>query len=77
MLDPKNLTPGTKYVIMITGVVRPVVAECTPDKDKYDWCILRVLNNGVMKDTRLKEGDYILQEVYDESKHGPVEDGQS
>lgn len=71
--DTRNLVPGTKYVIWITGVVSQAVAECTDKKDRYGICIVRVLNKGFMHNSELQHDDYGVVEVYDEAKHGPIE----
>lgn len=71
--DVRNLVPGTKYVIMMTGVVRPLVAECTNDKSRRGVCILKVLNAGELHGVLLSHEDYIVDEIYDEAKHGIIE----
>jgi hypothetical protein len=72
-MDTRNLTPGTKYVIWLTGITARSVAECTSKKDSRGFCIVKVLNKGFMQNAELKHGDYGVVEVYDEAKHGPIE----
>jgi hypothetical protein len=72
MLTNRNLVPGKKYVVAITGLVGKAVALCTEEKDKYNVCILEVLSEGFMKGVRLKHDDYIPREEYDENIHGKI-----
>ena len=74
-IDPTKLTVGQKYVIMMTGVVRPLVAECV---DAYDPRYggtgkLKILNNGDYQDLVLRGEDYIVTAVYDPVEHGLIE----
>ena len=71
--DARNLNPGTKYVVWVTGFTRYFVAECLEYKGKYGVCVLKVLNAGALLNREIKSEDYGVVDVYDETKHGPIE----
>jgi hypothetical protein len=73
VLNPKTLEVGKRYVIQITGFVRPAVGECVGHDSRYGWGMLKVLNKGFMEGAVLKREDYIPEEEYDPTKHDPIE----
>lgn len=71
MLNPKSLQVGKRYVIQVISIARPVVAICV-GHDNFGAGIVNVLNKGFLHETKLTCDDYIPEEEYDETKHGPV-----
>lgn len=60
-MDPKNLTPGRRLRIMVTGVIRAHLAIVTDRKDTYGWCIVRVVgpDDSAMMGAELQHDDFV------------------